>query len=109
MQAHISAGNMNERGRERTAAGLRTVGRRWAGGGGRGRGEGSCLLTLARILKERWGRRGGGGGGKHRKLELRDENQKSTILHIRGLLWAFKNGIIHVCSYSQSLDQFVSL
>ena len=46
--AHISAGNMNERGRERTAAGLGTVGRRWAGGGGRGRG-GSCLLTLTRV------------------------------------------------------------
>ena len=43
---------------------------------------------------------------KHRKLELRDENQKSTILRIRGLLWAFQNGIAHVCSYSQSLDQF---
>ena len=33
----ISVGNMNERGRERTAAGLGTVGRRWAGGGGSGR------------------------------------------------------------------------
>ena len=61
MPAHISAGNMNERGRERTAAGLGTVGRRWAGGGGRGRREGSCLLTLARVLKERRGRGGGRG------------------------------------------------
>ena len=43
---------------------------------------------------------------KHRKLQLRDENQKSTILRIRGLLWTFPNGIAHVCSYSQSLDQF---
>ena len=51
---------MNERGRERTAAELGTVGRRWAGGGGRGRGDGACLLTLARVLKERWG---GGRGG----------------------------------------------
>ena len=49
---------MNERGRERTPAGLGTVG----GGGGRGRGEGACLLTLARDLRER-GRGGGGGGG----------------------------------------------
>ena len=53
---------MNERRRERTAAGLGTVGRRWAGGGDRGRGEGACLLTLARVLKERWGRGGGRGG-----------------------------------------------
>ena len=53
---------MNERGRERTAAGLGTVGRRWAGGRGKGRAEGACLLTLAHVLKERWGRRGGGGG-----------------------------------------------
>ena len=43
---------------------------------------------------------------KHRKLELRDENQKATILRIRGLLWAFQNGIAHVCSYSQLLEQF---
>ena len=43
---------------------------------------------------------------KHRKFEWRDENQKSTILRIRGLLCAFQNGIAHVCSYSQSLDQF---
>ena len=60
MPAHISAGNMNEQGRERTAPGLGTVGRRWAGGGGRGRGEGVCLLTLARVLKEWWGRGEGG-------------------------------------------------
>ena len=60
MPAHMSAGNMNERRRERTAAGLGTVGRMWAGGGGRGRGQGVCLLTLARVLKERWG---GGEGG----------------------------------------------
>ena len=53
---------MNERGRERTAAGLGTVGRRWAGGGGRGRGDGACLLTLARVLKERWGGGRAGGG-----------------------------------------------
>ena len=53
---------MNERGRERTEAGLGTVGRSWAGRGGRGRGEGACLLTLARGLKERWGRGGAGGG-----------------------------------------------
>ena len=45
----ISAGNMNERGRERTAAGLGTVGRKWAWGGVAGRGGGlspyfsSCL------------------------------------------------------------------
>jgi len=45
---------------------------------------------------------------KHRKLELRDENHKSTNLRILGLLGAFPNGITHVCSYSQSLDQFVS-
>ena len=32
----IIAGNMNARGRERTAAGLGTVGRRWAGEGGGG-------------------------------------------------------------------------
>ena len=50
MPAHISAGNMNERGRERTAAGL---GR--SEGGGRGEGEGACLLTLARVLKGREG------------------------------------------------------
>ena len=37
-------GNMNERGRERTAAGLGTVGRRWAGGEGRGRGGLVSLL-----------------------------------------------------------------
>ena len=30
------------------------------GGGGRVRGEGACLLTLARVLKESWGRRAGG-------------------------------------------------
>ena len=53
---------MNERERERTAAGLGTVRRRWVGGGG-GRGEGACLLTLARVLKERWGRGGGGREG----------------------------------------------
>ena len=47
---------MNERGRERTAARLGTVRRRWAGEGGRGRGQGACLLTLARVLKEKWGR-----------------------------------------------------
>ena len=47
---------MNERGRERTAAGLGTGRRRWAGGGGRGHGDGACLLTLAHVLKERWGR-----------------------------------------------------
>ena len=52
---------MNEWGRKRTAAGQGTVGRRWAGGGVRGRGEGACLLTLARVLKERWG--GGREGG----------------------------------------------
>ena len=52
---------MNERGRERTAAGLGTIGRRWAGGEGRGRGE-ACLLTLARVLKVRWGRGWVGGG-----------------------------------------------
>ena len=46
---------MNERGREKTAAGLWTVGRRWAGRGGRGRGEVACLLTLARVLKKRLG------------------------------------------------------
>ena len=28
-----------------------------------GVGEGACLLTLARVLKERWGRGGGVGGG----------------------------------------------
>ena len=61
MPAHTSAGNMNERGRERTVAGLGTVGRRWAGPGGKG--EGACLLTLARVLKERWGGGGGGGAG----------------------------------------------
>ena len=60
MPAHISAGNVNERGRERTATGLGTVRRRWAGVGGRRRGEGACLLNLARVLKERWGRGGGG-------------------------------------------------
>ena len=54
---------MNERGRERTAAGLRTVGRRWAGEGGRGRREGACLLTLARVLKQRGRERGGRGEG----------------------------------------------
>ena len=48
----MSAGNMNERGRERTAAGLGTVGRRWAGGGGRGRGEGACFLTLTHVSYE---------------------------------------------------------
>ena len=60
MPAHISAGNMNERGRERTAAELGTVGRRWARGGGLspyfssclkrevGAG-GACLLTLTRV------------------------------------------------------------
>ena len=34
------------------------------GGGecrGRGEGGGGCLLTLARVLKERWGRGGGRG------------------------------------------------
>ena len=49
MPAQISAGNMNERGRKRTAAGLGTVGRRWAGGGSRGRWEGACLRTLTRV------------------------------------------------------------
>ena len=49
MPAHISAGNLNERGRERMVAGLGTVGRRWAGGGGRGQREGACLFTLARV------------------------------------------------------------
>ena len=39
---------MNERGRERTAAGLGTVGRRWAGEGVGG-GRGACLLTLSRV------------------------------------------------------------
>ena len=52
---------MNERGRERTAAGLGTVGRRWAGEGVGGGGE-ACLLTLARVIKERWGRGGREGG-----------------------------------------------
>ena len=56
LRAHISAGNINERGRERTAAGMGTVGRRWAGGRGRGRGEAACLLTLARVFKGRLGR-----------------------------------------------------
>ena len=43
---------MNERGRERTAAGLATVGRRRAGGGGRGLEGGlspyfySCLIRV---------------------------------------------------------------
>ena len=50
---------MNERGKERTAA----VDWGRSEGGGRGQGvrgeEGACLLTLARVLKERWG----GGGG----------------------------------------------
>ena len=52
MPAHISAGNMNERGRERTAAGLGTVGRRWAGEGVGGAGGGlspyfnSCLIRV---------------------------------------------------------------
>ena len=52
MPAHISAGNMNERGRERTAAGLGTVGRRWAGGGGRGEGGLSPYFnsSLIRVL-----------------------------------------------------------
>ena len=61
---------MNERGTERTAAGLGTVGRRWAGGRGRGRGGGevACLLTLARVLKERWWR--GGGQGSRRGVCL---------------------------------------
>ena len=55
---------MNERGRDRTAAGLGTVGRRWAGegvGGGVGLvsllcsclkregGGGACLLALTRV------------------------------------------------------------
>ena len=44
---------------------------------------------------------------KHRKLELRDDNKKSTTLRILGLLWVFQNDIAHVCSYSQSQDQFV--
>ena len=50
---------MNERGRERTAAGLGTVGRRWEGGGGRGRGAGGGGLSpyFSPCLK-----RGGGGG-----------------------------------------------
>ena len=38
-------------------------GGRGEGGGARGQGEGACLLTLARVLKERWGRGGGAGGG----------------------------------------------
>ena len=49
MPAHISAGNVNERGRERTAAGLGTVGRRWAGegvGGGAGGGGGGLVSLL---------------------------------------------------------------
>ena len=54
MPAHISAGNMNERGRERTAAGLGTVGRRWAGGGGGVGGEGGLSpyfnSSLIRVL-----------------------------------------------------------
>ena len=57
MSAHISAGNMNERGSERTAAGL---GRSEGGGRGEGAGGGACFLTLARVLKEMWG----GGGGE---------------------------------------------
>ena len=40
---------------------------------------------------------------KHRKLELRDENQKATIFSFLDLLWAFQNGLAHVRSYSQSL------
>ena len=43
---------MNERGRERTAARLGTVGRRWAGGGGGGEG-GLCPYfnsSLKRVL-----------------------------------------------------------
>ena len=58
---------MNERGRERTAAGLGTVGRRWARGWGRGWGDEACLLTLARVLKERCG---WGGGGRERACLL---------------------------------------
>ena len=41
--------SLEQPGRERTAAGLGTVGRRWAGGGGRGRGGRACLLTLTRV------------------------------------------------------------
>ena len=37
---------LNEWGRERTAAGLGTVGRRWAGGGGRGEGGGGLVSLL---------------------------------------------------------------
>ena len=47
VRQYISAGNMNERGRERTAAGLGTVGRRWAGEGWGARG--ACLLTFTRV------------------------------------------------------------
>ena len=52
MPAHISARNMNERGMERKAAGLETIGRRWAGGGVGGGGGGlspyfsSCLKRV---------------------------------------------------------------
>ena len=45
MPAHISARNMNERGRERTAVGLGTVGKRWEGGGGRGQVGGGGGLS----------------------------------------------------------------
>ena len=43
---------MNERGRERTPAGLGTIGRRWAGGGGRGEGGLSPYFnsSLKRVL-----------------------------------------------------------
>ena len=41
---------MNERGRERTAAGLGTVGRRWAGGGGRGGLSPYFNSSLKRVL-----------------------------------------------------------
>ena len=40
---------MNGEGRARTAAGLGTVGRRWAGEGVGGEGGGACLLTLTRV------------------------------------------------------------
>ena len=44
---------MNKRGKERTAAGLGTVGSKWAGGGGRGEGGGlsPCFnASLKRVL-----------------------------------------------------------
>ena len=48
----ISAGNMNERGRERTAAGLGSFGRRWAGEGIGGEGGLSPYFNsnLKRVL-----------------------------------------------------------